>query len=265
VKIQGDDYRKRGPHSFTVLNGAFQPAASCWAAYTLHEPVGKVGSVLVVLAPGFTRKRQTLRGWGRHLASWGIPAATLDFCDAKPWRNDHRKNGGDMVVLAGHLRYDQAIYAGYSAGGLAAMMAGNLDKRAVAIFGLDPVDWRGRGAKLAAGLTVPTFGLIGEPSPWNARNNATAIYKNAPDSRLLKVQEADHCMFEFPTDPLCNLVRGNKPKQLARFQIKEAILALSTAFLLWQTGLAAEAADWWHASQNNYEYLHKLGIIRSIV
>jgi hypothetical protein len=265
VKIKGDDYRKRGPHSFSTLNGAFQSSANRRTGYSLYEPVGKAGSVLVVLAHGFTRNRRTLRGLGRHLASWGISVATLDFSYAKPWRNDHGMNGGDMVVLTRHLRYEQAIYAGFSAGGLAAAIASDLDDTAVATFGLDPVDWRGRGATLAPTLTKPIYGLIGEPSAFNAWNNGTTIFQNAPHSRLLKVSEADHCQFEFPVDPLCNLVGGKKPKRFARFQIRETILALSTAFMLWQTGISAEAAGWWHARQTNYEYLYKLGIIRSIV
>jgi pimeloyl-ACP methyl ester carboxylesterase len=265
VKIQGADYRKRGPHSVTVLNGAFQPPASCRTTYSLYGPAGQKGSVLVVLAPGFTRSRQTLRGWARHVASWGVTVATLDFCHAQPWRIDYHKNGTDMAALAHHLRYEQAIYAGFSAGGLAAIIAGSFDKGTVAIFGLDPVDWRGRGTELAPKLTAPVYGLIGEPSPLNAWNNGTTIYRNAPDSRLLKIREADHCMFEFPADPLCRLVGGKKPKHLARFQIKETILALATAFMLWQTGLVDEALTWWQVGQNNYEYLNKLDQIASIV
>jgi len=265
VKIEGDDYRRRGPHSFTVLNGAFQPPASYRTAYSLYESAEQKGSILVVLAPGFTRHRQTLRGLAKHLASWGLTVATLDFGHAKPWRIDYNRNGADMVILARHLRYKQAIYGGFSAGGLAAVIAGSLDKGAVAIFGLDPVDWRGRGAKLAPSLTLPIYGLSGLPSTWNIWNNAATIYQNAPTGRLLRVQEADHCMFEFPTDPLCNLASGNKSKRLARFQIKETILALSTAFLAWQTGVSAGAASWWQVGQNNYEYLKKLDLIESIV
>jgi dienelactone hydrolase len=265
VRIKGDDYRKRGPHSVTTLNGAFQPPTSCRTAYSLYEPAGQKSSALVVLAPGFTRSRQTLRGWAKHVASWGLTVATLDFCHAQPWRIDYHKNGSDMVVLARHLRYEQAIYVGFSAGGLAAIIAGSLDKGAVAIFGLDPVDWRGRGAKLVSNLATPVYGLVGEPSPLNAWNNGATIYQNAPHSRLLKVQEADHCMFEFPVDPWCRLVGGKKPKRLARFQIQEAILALSTAFLAWQTGLSTGGASWWQVGHNNYEYLNRLDLIDSIV
>ena len=65
-------------------------------------------------------------------------------------------------------------------------------------------------------------------------------------------------MFEFPVDPLCRLVGGQKPKRLARFQIKETILALATALLRWQTGISDESGSWWQAGQNNYEYLNKL-------
>jgi pimeloyl-ACP methyl ester carboxylesterase len=236
VKIEGDDYRKRGSQPFKVLNGAFLSPTGCRTAYSLYQPVNEASEVLVVLAHGFTRNRRTLRGYGKHFAGWGLPVATLDFCHAKPWRSNHAKNGADMVALARHLRYEQAIYAGFSAGGLAAAIAGSLDAAGtVAIFGLDPVDWRGRGAALASSLTVPIYGLVGEASPLNVWNNAVAIHENGPAGRLLKVQEADHCMFEFPVDPLCNLVGGKKPKQFATFQIKETIRALSTAFLRWQT------------------------------
>jgi dienelactone hydrolase len=265
MEIKNNDYRLRGPHFFTALNGAFRSPTGCHTAYSHYSPKGMNSSTVVVLAPGFTRRRKHLRGIAKHLASWGLAAVTLDFCHSKPWRNDHIKNGADMVALRRHLRFQNAIYAGFSAGGLAATIAATVDDKAVAMFGLDPVDWHQQGVKTAPGLSIPCFGLVGESSFINARNNGVAIFQNAAHSRVLKVKEADHCHFEFPTDPLCNLVGGRKPKRFLRFQIKETILALSTAFLLWQAGLADEAANWWQAGQNNYEYLVKLGIISSVI
>ena len=265
MQINGNDYRTRGPHPFAKLNGAFQSPTGCHSAYTHYCPRSTNGSTVVVLAHGFTRRRKHLRGLAKHLASWGLSVVTLDFCYSKPWRIDHIKNGADMVALTHHLRYRQAIYAGFSAGGLAAIIAASIDDTAIAMLGLDPVDWRKQGQKMAAELTIPCFGLIGEASSLNAWNNGLAIFQNASQRRVLKIIEADHCQFEHPTDPLCNLVNGRKSKRFLRFQIKETILAMSTALLLWQTGLAGEAASWWQKGQNNYEYLHKLGIIRSII
>jgi pimeloyl-ACP methyl ester carboxylesterase len=265
MRIAGDDYRLRGPHACTVLTGAFQSLTGCRSAYTSFQPTGRHSPTVAVLAHGFTRHRKHMRGLAKHLASWGLAAVTLDLGHSKPWRNDHIKNGADMVALARHLRYGQAIYVGFSAGGLVALAAASIDDNALAMLGLDPVDWRQQGLKLAADLSIPAYGLIGEPSSFNVWNNGVAIFQNTFHSRVLRVEEANHCHFEFPTDPLCNLVGGRKPKRFLRFQIKETILALSTAFLLWQAGLSDEAASWWQAGQNNYEYLLKLGIISSVI
>ena len=56
------------------------------------------------------------------------------------------------------------IYTGFSAGGLAALVASSLDDHTVACFGLDMVDNQTLGLKIAPELTIPFYGLMAGPS-----------------------------------------------------------------------------------------------------
>jgi hypothetical protein len=64
----------------------------------------------------------------QHLASWGLSVVRLEFCNSKLWAGNHDLNGADMVALSRKLHAVKVIYTGFSAGGLAAMVAADLDK-----------------------------------------------------------------------------------------------------------------------------------------
>jgi hypothetical protein len=63
------------------------------------------------------------------------------------------------------------LYAGFSAGGLAAYLAAGSDPRASAYLGLDAVDSGGLALARNADFRVPALFLMGEPSSCNAKNN----------------------------------------------------------------------------------------------
>ena len=166
-----------------------------------------------------------------------------------------------MMAVSQELRAGGTIYLGFSAGGLAALTASNLDPATRAYFGLDMVDHRGLGKLTAPQLTIPLYGLLADPSPCNAGNNALDVYASASRPFLLKIADATHCHFEWPMDWKCAIVCGRGEKQYSRQEIQRAILGLTTAFLLWQTGIDPSAATWWSVDSHNFKTMAEAGYI----
>ena len=170
-------------------------------------------------------------------------------------------NSSGTVAVARKLLIGKVIYTGFSAGGLAAMVAATLDPNTLAYFGLDMVDNQGMGAKIAPKLKVPVFGLFALPSVCNANNNGLNSYATASHSHVLKIEDSSHCHFEFPVDGKCSFLCGKGEKRFSRDEIQQTILGLTTAFLLWQTGIDNNGETWWSESEQNFKTLIDDGYI----
>ena len=151
--IVGPDYRRRGNVPFDSLEGILISSTGCEVTYTYFKPREVSNEVLVVLGHGFMRSKKTMTQLAHHLSSWGLSVVNLEFCNSKFWAGNHDRNGADMVAVAQKIRPSKVIYVGFSAGGLAAIIATNLDNNTLALFGLDMVDNKGLGKKIAPNLT----------------------------------------------------------------------------------------------------------------
>jgi dienelactone hydrolase len=201
----------------------------CRLDYRVYRLANDPGGVRVVLAHGFLRDQDRMRGFADALAQRGLPTLTLDLCNMRPWDGAHRQNGRDMVQLARRLGAGHVVYAGFSAGGLAALVAASIDRDAIGVFAMDIVDRDGLGQQLAAELSIPIAGLVADPSSCNAQNNGLAVYAVASDARVRRFSGATHCDFETPTDALCELLcepGGRSPGEtvLTRQAIAQAAL-----------------------------------------
>ena len=196
---------------------------------------------LVVLAHGFLRHQRRMHDLAGRIAASGIPVATLSFCTSKPWRGGHAENARDMRALADRLDAPRVIYAGFSAGGLSALLAASADPRSLGVVGLDLVDdGSGTAARLAAGLEVPLIGLMGEPAPCNAQANGLAVFAASPLARVETIPGASHCDFESPTDWLCERVcaPGDAGTAARRERILSEVTAAVRALAAAPQGLA---------------------------
>jgi dienelactone hydrolase len=203
----------------------------CRLDYTVYRRVNEPGEVRVVLAHGFLRDQGRMQGFADALAQRGLPTLTLDLCNMRPWDGAHRQNGRDMAQLARRLGARDVVYAGFSAGGLAALMAASIDRNAIGVFAMDIVDRDGLGQQLAAGLSIPIAGLVADPSSCNARNNGLAVYAAASDASVRRFSGATHCDFETPTDALCELLCesvGRSPGETVLIRQAIAQAALDT-------------------------------------
>ncbi len=236
-----------------TFEGELSSATGCPLRYRLYRPAEEVSSApafaqasaLVVLGHGFLRSQQRMAELAEAIAAAGIPVATVDFCNMRFWDGRHQQNGLDMMALSRHLGAGdgdgapRVIYAGFSAGALAALIAARNDPNALGVVTLDLVDAQGIGEHAARGLGTPLIGLAGEPTNCNANDNARAVFAATHQAQMTLIPGAGHCDFEAPTDALCELVCADPDQADAqtttqlREQIRrktlEAIRSLSRA------------------------------------
>ena len=226
----------RGPQAFAVEAGARTGNYGCPVEYELYRPEHPLTESLVVLGHGFAANLTAMRGWAERWASFGVPTAVPSFCNSTPFAGRHDRNAEDMVILARALHEGPVVYAGFSAGGLSALLAAASDPNAVAYLGLDAVDSETVAADAAAKLTVPALFLMGEPSSCNAKNNMLPAIPERVGVTALRVRDALHCYFQDPWQRACESVCGRVAPPEAAERIADTIRALATAWLLEVTG-----------------------------
>jgi pimeloyl-ACP methyl ester carboxylesterase len=166
----------------------------------------------VVLVHGFMRSRSTMTGHAEALAREGVVAIAPDM----PYWVDSRDNARALADLVAQLRrgeiagrIERVVLVGFSAGGLAALLAASTPG-VVGYVGLDAFDRPGGvGLKAARRLPVPSKLLRSPPSFCNAYGIASpwaAALPSPTQERL--IEGATHCDFESPTDRACTLFCG---------------------------------------------------------
>ena len=98
------------------------------------------------------------------------------------------------------------VYVGHSAGGLAAVIAGESDSKTLAVIGLDLTDADEIGVGASRNLSAPLYGLLGEPSSCNASGNGLAVYEQASMALAFRVSDADHSRRRSRRSPFVNPV-----------------------------------------------------------
>ncbi|MBX7083143.1 MAG: hypothetical protein K1X88_28310 [Nannocystaceae bacterium] len=255
----GPDLRMVGPHAVVHEDGELSlPDSGCTMGYDIVRPGDVDDAPTVVLAHGFQGNRGSMAGWAEHWASWGVRVVTPDLCHATIIDADHAQNGADLVVLAQAVAPGPVMYAGYSAGGLAAVLAAAQDGTAIALLGLDMVDSGGLGAAAAAAVVAPAHDVVSEPSMCNSTANGVPVFGAMADSHVVRLFEADHCDFQNPGDALCGLCSSPNDQHTPE-QIRAGILGLSTAAVLLRTALDPRAASWWNPGGAWYDAMIEAG------
>lgn len=256
------DYREPGPLGVDEATLSFD-GASCTMRYDRYLPQGQPPEVLVVLAHGFSRSRAYVADHGRHLASWGVAVVAPDLCTSDFWDIDHGQNGRDLAALAAAASDGlPVVFVGHSAGGLAALLASAQSPVAVGQLGLDLVDSGDLGQQAAGSVPVPAWGLLGEPDFCNEDSNGTDVYAAVADGGAIRVAGADHCDFEAPTDGLCTgFCGGGDASDPA---VRAIVRAMTTAYVLWISGLDPRASEWWLPGGGPYDELVTAGAIGAL-
>ncbi len=237
------DPTTRGPFDVTTTRDVFD--ASCELPYAAVRPVGVDPFAVAVLAHGFLLDSSSMTGWAEHWASWGVAVAVPDLCHSSIFDSDAALNGSDMAELGEHLAGGLPIvYAGHSAGGLAALLAPANSPHAVAVLGFDPVDdILGSGLAAAPDVDIPVAGIYAEDETCNAFGNGLDAFGAAPSHRLLRAVGTDHCDYTNPYESLCDIACANGT---ADPEVTVDVLeGLSLAWIAWHTGERPDLAVYW--------------------
>jgi len=231
-------YVEAGPSGVSMSTRTLESGFGCSVAYEVYQPIRSADSdlatVTVVLGHGFMSDLTSMRAWAEQWASHGVRTAVVSFCNSSWVSGRHDRNAADMVAVADALLDAQGsqgavIYAGFSAGGLSALLAMDSDLRAVAYLGLDPVDSGGLGMS-AQNIEAPSLFLFGEPSSCNAQSN---MEQSLPRTAVaFRIPYATHCDFQNPYDVACERFCGSVAPAGTAAAIRKTILGLATAWIV---------------------------------
>jgi hypothetical protein len=219
----------------SIDSGEHPGAFGCTVAFEIYRPSSTRTETMVFLAHGFMRDMASMRGWAAHWSSHGVPVTVMSLCNSSWFAGHHDRNAVDMKALAHLLHEGPALYAGFSAGGLAAYLAAVSDARTTAYLGLDPVDSSGLAQGATATLTYPSLLLVAEPSACNAENNMLESLSGVQGYSALRLRNTTHCHYENPYDPLCESVCGFVEPAEAQQTLLRVVRALASAWVLAQT------------------------------
>lgn len=188
----------------------FHVAARRFDADLFRPSVAPRGTV--VLAHGFLRDRQSLGALAVELADRGVLVVVPDL----PFLADPVGNAAALSAIVIDIRSGRfgpvparTVLIGYSAGGLASLLAAARTPGITGWIGLDPVDRDGEGLHVAARVSAPAVILRAAPHACNAWANSHSWGSFLPRlSRDVLVDAATHCDFENPGDPVCSAVCG---------------------------------------------------------
>lgn len=203
----------------------------------------------VVLAHGFMRSRRNMGGHAAALARAGWLAIVPEL----PYRTSSRDNARALVELIAQVRagalgasIDKIVLVGFSAGGLATLLAAS-SPGVVGYIGLDPFDRPGgEGLAAARTLSTPAVLLRGPAAfcnayrisePWSAALPALVEERS--------IEHASHCDFESPSDRWCTVFCGVTDPARQQ-EVRSALLAAVQRFLSQSAvhpGSAAPAPD----------------------
>jgi hypothetical protein len=222
-----------------MSSGAFETVrvklAAGAAAVDIYRPDAATAP-LVIVAHGFSRRRRHMSAWGQHLSGEGFVVAVPDL----PAWSDHVRNGRFLSDLCTYLCTDESWrphidprrvgLMGFSAGGLATLLAAAHNPIPVIWVGLDPVDRNGIGARAAPLVMRRTVVLTAEPAACNAHGNARGIIAALPHCEHFRIAGSVHVDAEDPTDWLAEAICGRSTEEKRGEFRRRATTALRQAF-----------------------------------
>ena len=257
----GADYGQPGPYSVGVSSGSMQANPQCNLEYAVYEPDTLLSDTAVLLAHGFMRSIDDMAATGEHIASWGVKVYVVPLC-TNSFQIDHQLNGEAIAALGQALEPSGPVYAGFSAGGLAAWIAAANDPATIGYVGLDAVDNNGLAATFAGDLVAPIRGVIAEPGQCNTNNNFLPVYDQKAGAPVIRVVDAEH--FDFETDACsqgdigCSFCAPHGPDTRA------TALGLVTSAILIETGADLGGETWWKPGGSYFNMLAQAGKIQLI-
>ena len=260
------DFTQAGPYEI-LEETRYTHVTNCTnMKYSVYIPKDIINPPVVVLGHGFARGPDVMAGWAEHLSSWGVEVLLPTLCHYNIFSGvDHEMNGQNMKELAYAHGSSQVVYAGHSAGGLAAIIAASLDNNNLGVLGLDATDTQNIpnvpdliGQQYAREINSQAFSLIGEPSSCNAENNGINLFNLMNNYSIIKVVDSDHCDFESPTDLGCTLTCENNNASFSDEEIRTVIFELGTVAILHLTNLSNDSISVWEDAILNSSLIQRI-------
>lgn len=209
--------------------GAIASVRGCDVGYVLRGPAPGEAPLTAIVAHGFLRNGDFMQGWAEAIAREGIAAVTVDLCASSAMDGRHADNGADLVALRRSLGVRDVVYVGVSAGGLAALIAGSLDPGATrGLLLLDPVNAGGQARSAAGKVRAPVAALVAKSQVCNAWRNIDPALAALADATTVRVPDASHCDFEWPSDGFCRVAcldtHSSDERERAQQRIREVSL-----------------------------------------
>jgi pimeloyl-ACP methyl ester carboxylesterase len=193
--------------------GSIEGVRGCVTEFEAYRPQVQRSPHALILAHGFMRNLESLRGWGEHLSGLGFPVVLVSLCNSSWLNGRHQANATDLMAVGKHLGLDSIIYGGFSAGGLSAYLAALDDPAASGYIGLDPVDSGDLALDREDSLHLPALFVLARPSACNARGNFTGVIEGSYSYQVVNLPEATHCHFELPHDRRCDWLCGRSSEE----------------------------------------------------
>ncbi len=252
-----------GPHTVVRDVDSFEAAEDCILNYTRHEPAGIEPLGESFIFHGLMRGEDQFSDLANHLASWGITSTTVSLCHSTFDDVDTVQNARDAIALARNLGSENIVWMGQSNGGVSALIAGGIAPDLTeGVLGLDPVEsFAGGASDWADEVRSPAAALFGISDSCNSNNSGRAPFASVTGSISMRISEADHCSFEFPTGLLCQIACQRPKTNFTDAQIGRTILELSTAWSLKILDTDFDGSPWWETTGSRYETLLADGAI----
>lgn len=260
------DFSEVGPYEVEITTSVITLPNGDETQYRIFLPNNLIDAPHVILAHGFVGSQDFLFELSKHFSSWGLKVATIDLINSNLLNNNPLKDAEDLVYLSNEVfGGGEVIYAGYSSGGLRALISTSLDSNSIAYLGLDIVNSEGLAEYYIQNNLIPFYGLVGEPSVCNSQGNSVDVFSLASNSQLLRITEADHCDFQNPASSLCALLCQIDNMDFSSDQINIVLKNLSTSFLVWQANLDADGLNFWTSGYASYDNMINNGSISDLV
>ncbi|MEM7256017.1 MAG: alpha/beta hydrolase [Pseudomonadota bacterium] len=203
--------------------------SGCHYLAVYKKPVVARVGFTVILGHGFLRSQRHLVDLSDAIAKAGIPVITLDFCAMRLWSGHHVFNAAEMRAVAGHYNVQPVVFAGHSAGALAAVLAAAEHPHTVGMVLLDYVDQPPLGRDALDRTKTPAVALFGGPTSCNNNAREVPLLRQRENTIVEHFNTASHCAFESPTSLSCQWFCGRSKgddKHLRRQIIDRTVEAL---------------------------------------
>ena len=275
IEVLLSQYSELGPYELEIIEEEITVSNNQNLEYTLFSPTNELSNIIIILSHGFSRTASVLNDLARHFASWGMKSVTMDLLHSSIIDNNPLNDALDLNILVEHIENGEntpVIFLGHSAGAMRSIIAASQNSNTVAVFGLDLVDSQDPsnsnenfGAFYVTDLTIPVWGLSGEISQCNNSGNGLNVYMQAINGNNIRITEADHCDFEFPTNFFCTILCQGTNTLFSNDEIRGIIINLSTAFMIFHSEIDLNSIQLWGPGSSYYDNLLNIGAIEHLV